>query len=103
MKSKRILIGLIVLLALSYPLYIEISSITVANELNTLLEDEELSAMRFAIRGAHLFLKLEASSEYKQSRIRFYVSDKSRRNFKRLQQHIREMEIDFEEMRRMFQ
>ena len=103
-KARRIFIILIVmLLALSYPIYIEISSMMVANELNTLLEDEDLSLMSFTIMGGPLFLKLKASSEYKQSRIRSYISEKSKRNFKYLELQARRMETEFEEMRGMFQ
>ena len=102
--ARRILIGLILLVfALSYPLYIEISSIMVANELNTLLESEDLSLMSFTIMGSHLFLKLESSSEYKQSRIRSYISEKSKRNFKYLARQAKKMETEIEEMRNIFQ
>ena len=103
-KARRFFTVLIVLvLALSYPIYIEISSMMVANELNTLLEDEDLSLMSFTIMGGPLFLKLKASSEYKQSRIRSYISERSKRNFKYLEQQAKKMETDFEKMRGMFQ
>ena len=90
-------------LPLSYLLYIEISSIMLANELNTLLESEDLSVMSFTIMGGHLFLKFESSSKYKQGRIRFYISEKSKKNSKYLERQLKEMETDLEEMQNMFQ